>query len=63
MVEESEIVAIFYGILKGLKAYREAYEILSNNKKEMNEDISLEEIVKKYEQIKGLVSIVGKVLG
>ncbi|MEM5852801.1 MAG: hypothetical protein QXG39_01385 [Candidatus Aenigmatarchaeota archaeon] len=60
MVEETEIISIMYGLLKGLKAYREAYNELNNNKEETN-DVSLEEIVKRYKQIEELLSIIGKV--
>ena len=61
-MEETEIISIIYGLLKGLNAYREAYSKLNKNQT-ATEEISLDEIVKKYKQIEEFISIIGKVFG
>ncbi|MEM5836236.1 MAG: hypothetical protein QXR09_00725 [Candidatus Aenigmatarchaeota archaeon] len=61
MVEENEIISMIYGLLQGLKAYREAYNKL-NNKEQENMEIKLEEVVEKYKQFEKLLYFLGKVI-
>ncbi|MEM5773117.1 MAG: hypothetical protein QXL86_02725 [Candidatus Aenigmatarchaeota archaeon] len=62
MVEENEVISIVYGLLQGLKAYREAYNKLSNKEVE-NREIKLEEIIEKYKQFEKLLYFLEKVIG
>ncbi|MEM5879116.1 MAG: hypothetical protein QXU74_01320 [Candidatus Aenigmatarchaeota archaeon] len=62
MVEEDEVISMIYGLLQGLRAYRQAYSKL-NNKEQESDEIKLEEVISRYKQFEQLLSFLGKVLG
>lgn len=69
MIEENEVISLLYGLLEGLKAYREAYNKLNvkdgklSNVEEKSFETKLEEVVKKYKQFEQLLYFLGKVIG
>jgi len=60
-MEEGEIIPLIYGLLQGLKAYREAYNKL-NNKEEESKEISLEDVMNKYQKFVQLLYFIEKVI-
>lgn len=62
MSEEVEIISLIYGVMKGLKAYRDAHNKLNGKQEESNREISLEEVIDKYKKIEKLTSLILRVL-